>query len=160
MTKNVDFTHIRGHFCEKSAKKTPKMSKFAIFTHIREVFEMGKIKGLLFPKGQTKKKEKNHAKKSIIHNDKYCYLCWKRYGRWNERNLHKHHCFHGSANRRLAEEDGLFINVCVNCHELDREAIHNDHKTDLFVMQQAQKAYEEKIGNREQFVARYGKNFL
>lgn len=116
--------------------------------------------GLLFPKNKKIKKYKKHAKQSIIHNEKYCYLCWKRHGRLNSNNLHKHHCFHGTANRRLAEEDGLFINVCVNCHELDKDAIHNDARTDMFVMQQAQSEYEKQIGSREKFVARYGKNFL
>lgn len=116
--------------------------------------------GLLFPKPKIKKKTKNHAKSSIIHNGKYCYLCWKRYGRFTEKNLHKHHCIHGTANRQLAEEDGLFVNVCVYCHEIDKDAIHNDHDTDLFIMQQAQKAYEKKIGSREDFIKRYGKSFL
>lgn len=116
--------------------------------------------GLLFPKKVEKKRQKSHAKQSIIHNDRYCYLCWKRYGRINAHNLHKHHCFHGTANRQLAEEDGLFVNVCVECHEIDKDAIHNNHDTDMFVMQQAQMAYESKIGSREDFVKRYGKNFL
>lgn len=118
------------------------------------------MKGLLFPKKPTKKKTKVHAKNSIIHNEKYCYLCWVKHGRFNDRNLHRHHCLHGSANRRLAEEDGLFINVCVNCHELDIDAIHNCHDTDIYVMQQAQLAYERKLGTREDFINRYGKNFL
>lgn len=115
---------------------------------------------MLFPKTPSKKKRKHHADVSIIHNEKYCYLCLKKHGRFNTQNLHKHHCFHGTANRRLAEEDGLFINVCVYCHEIDKDAIHNDHNTDLFVMQQAQRAYEKKIGDRESFIKRYGKSFL
>lgn len=116
--------------------------------------------GLMFPKNTQRKKNKKHAKNSIIHNERYCYLCWKRKGILNSRNLHIHHCFHGTANRKLAEEDGLYINVCVNCHELDKDAIHNDHNTDLFIMQQAQMMYEKKLGSREAFIKRYGKNFL
>ncbi len=118
------------------------------------------MNGLMFPKQTTKKRRKTHAKESIVSNEKYCYLCMHKYGVVNARQLHKHHCFHGTANRTLAESDGLFISVCLNCHEIDRDAIHNDHETDLFVMQQAQKAYEEKLGSREQFIVRYGKNFL
>ncbi len=114
----------------------------------------------MFPKIKGRKKTKAHAKESIMHNEKYCYLCLHRHGMFNSRNLHKHHCFHGTANRSLAEEDGLFINVCVNCHELDRKAIHNDHDTDLYIMQQAQMMYEKKLGSREDFIKRYGKNFL
>lgn len=116
--------------------------------------------GLTFDKNPKKKRHKKHAKESLMQKGKYCYLCYEKYGKYNYRALHKHHALHGSANRALAEADGLYIYACLGCHELDKDAIHNCYATDLSVMQQAQRVYEEKLGSREAFIKRYGKSFL
>lgn len=105
------------------------------------------------------KKRRKHGK-SILQSEKFCYLCFEKYGEYNYRNLHQHHCMHGTANRVLAEEDGLWIYACIGCHEFNKDAIHNCRETDLYVQQAAQQAYEEQIGTREEFVSRYGKNYL
>lgn len=132
------------------------MRKKPIKTKRESVFE----DQLMFPKQANKKKRKSHAKESIMQTGKYCYLCFVKHGEYNYRALHKHHALHGFANRELAEADGLYIYCCLGCHELDPDAVHNCYDTDLYVMQQAQNAYEAKIGNRESFIRRYGKSFL
>ena len=41
--------------------------------------------------------------KSILQNKKECYITGSTY------NLHKHHVFEGTANRKLSEQDGLWL---------------------------------------------------
>lgn len=104
-------------------------------------------------------KRRKHGK-SLLQKEKYCYLCYEKYGEYNYRNMHKHHCLHGTSNRVLAEEDGLWVYLCIGCHEWDKDAVHNNKDTDLRLQQAAQIAYETNIGSRQEFMSRYGKNYL
>lgn len=93
--------------------------------------------------------------KSIIQDEKRCYISG-----YEGTGLQKHHCFNG-PNRRLAEEDGLWVWLKWDRHIADspHSTPHNDPAVDLFLKRVAQKAYE---GNhtRDEFMARYGKNYL
>ena len=91
-------------------------------------------------------------KESIITNiDKVCYIC-ARYG-----NLEKHHCIHGTANRKLADEDGLFVWLCHNCHM----RLHDKGIGDKGLQIVAEKAWMQHYGKTEaDFIKRYGKNYI
>jgi len=89
--------------------------------------------------------------RSLINNSKECYICGSTY------NIEKHHMVFGSANRKKADEDGLWCNLCHSCHQ----AVHNQDIWEKKALQElAQEKYEEKIGTREQFIKRYGKSYL
>ena len=92
--------------------------------------------------------------KSIIQSEKKCFVTGATEG------LHKHHIFFG-ANRRLAEEDGLWIWLRWDYHIADspNRTPHNNKETDLFYKRLGQRKYEE-THTREEFMARYGRNFL
>ena len=66
-----------------------------------------------------------------------------------------HHCF-PAANRAKAEEDGLTVRLCRNCHS-------RMHDKDAAMLRRykkwAQIAYEYKHSH-EEFMERYGQNFL
>lgn len=80
-----------------------------------------------------------------------CFLC----GREGE--VHAHHCLHGTANRRLAEEDGLIVNLCHACHH----RLHDTGRGDKELMRVAESRWiEYNFGNVEEFIGRYGKNYL
>ena len=91
-------------------------------------------------------------KESIIaRTSEYCYICAK-YG-----NLEKHHCLHGTANRRLADEDGLFVWLCRNCHT----RLHDKGIGDKGLQIVAEKAWMQHYGKTEEdFIKRYGKNYI
>ena len=74
-----------------------------------------------------------------------CYIC----GRDRQQ---FHHVF-GGSNRKHATEDGLFIPVCAECHE----KIHKCNP--LALKREGQRCYE-KTHSREEFMKRYGKNYL
>ena len=90
-----------------------------------------------------------------------CYLC----GRITYTELH--HIFPG-ANRKLADQDGLVVNLCHACHNEPPNGAHFNRETMLYLKRQGQTWYEEKkIAEgmspeeaRASFMQRYGKNYL
>ena len=68
---------------------------------------------------------------------------------------HKHHVF-PAANRKLCDEDGLVIFLT----PLQHERIHKDIEYRRMTQRAAQRVYESVIGSRNDFTARYGRNYL
>lgn len=93
--------------------------------------------------------------KSILQDEKKCWVTG-----YEGEGLHKHHIF-GGPNRRLAEEDGLYIYLKWDRHiaDSDNPTPHNNKDTDMFYKRMAQRKYEE-THTREEFMSRYGRNFL
>lgn len=92
--------------------------------------------------------------KSIISSAHGCYICGK------VGDLETHHCIFGSK-RKKADEDGLTVRLCASCHH----AIHNptnkfDQSMQNGLKKIAQERWEATYGSREDFVNRYGKNYL
>ncbi len=94
--------------------------------------------------------------KSIIQTEKKCYVCETTY------NLHSHHCMHGTANRKLADQDGLTVYLCYEHHE-GNMGVHskNGHELDLELKQLAQRRWMEYYSKTEDdFRQRYGRSYL
>lgn len=87
---------------------------------------------------------------SRLNDKEYCYLCGKYMTVTN-----KHHILNGSM-RDKCEEDGLFCYVHPTCHRY----IHDHSMTARTLKKRAQKVFEEQIGTREEFIKRYGKNYI
>ena len=92
--------------------------------------------------------------KSIIQKNKECYFC----GAID--NLDRHHCWHGTANRKCAESDGLWVYLCKYHHTMSNDAVHQNALMDKALKIVAQKAWEQTYGSREEFIKRYGKSEL
>ena len=86
-------------------------------------------------------------------NERQCYWCG------NPFTLERHHCLHGTANRRLAEEDGLWVYLC-NLHHTGQYGVHRHPEMDRQLKMKAQAAWEERYGTRDDFRKRYGKSYL
>ena len=92
--------------------------------------------------------------KSIIQRDmECCYICG------TTQNLHLHHCLHGTANRKLADEYGLVVRLC-EVHHTGDKGVHHNRNMDLFLIQTAQRCFEDQVGSREEFMKIFGKNWL
>ena len=92
--------------------------------------------------------------KSILQDKKVCYICG------TSQNLQLHHIFYGTANRRLSDEDGCVVWLC-NKHHTGDEGIHGDTKENLKLKQKCERAWLEKYNKTiEDFIARYGRNYL
>ena len=100
--------------------------------------------------------------KSILKTDKHiCFRC----GRYGPTDLH--HIFGGTANRRLSDEDGLLVYLCHRCHNQPPCGVHFNKDTMLWMRRVGQRAYEAELMKtmspeeaREEFMRRYGKNYL
>ena len=94
-----------------------------------------------------------------------CFMCrldaaeFGYYGELEHKGLHKHHFMHGTANRKLAEDWGLWGYLCKFHHEDGPEAVHRNNETDLFLKQVAQGRFE-KLYSHEKWMEIFGKNYL
>lgn len=109
--------------------------------------------GLMFPKNQTRKRRMFHPA-SILNSQKgMCFLC-HRVGQTEE-----HHIF-GGPNRKNSEKYGLKVDLCPACHRTGRNSAHNGKMVPACLHEMGQRAFETKVGSREQFVEIFGKNYI
>lgn len=74
--------------------------------------------------------------------------------------LHKHHIF-GGANRKLSEEDGLYVYLHPKLHNMSDMGIHFDKNFMDYAHKVGQRAWMEHYNKRtEDFIERYGKSYL
>ena len=93
-----------------------------------------------------------------------CFLCRfeaEKDGKYYEpsererKSMHKHHFMNGSANRKLAEQYGLWGYLCENHHSM----LHEKSKYYEFLIQVAQGRFE-KLYSHEKWMEIFKKNYL
>ena len=92
--------------------------------------------------------------KSIMSNDKWCYICGYTH------DIHKHHIFYGSANRKISEKQGCWCFLCAVHHNMSGVGVHFNRELDLRLKRECQQKWEEINGDREQFIRTFGKSYL
>ena len=102
--------------------------------------------------------------KSILDTQKgVCFMCGK-YGP-----TEKHHIMQGTANRKLSEQDGLWVYLCPDCHNRPPNGVHFNPNNMKRLHMAGQSRWEmvkiiqdgmtdEEV--RTAFMERYGKNYL
>lgn len=90
--------------------------------------------------------------KSIINNDKVCFLC----GTYV--NIHKHHIF-GAYNRNNSEKYGCWVYLCGPHHNLSDMGVHFNKQFDIELKQLAQTQFE-KLHGHNKFMEVFSKNYL
>lgn len=95
-------------------------------------------------------------KPSIVYYEDRCAACGATQG------LERHHCLHGTANRKLADKDGLTVMLCYTHHRASGTGVHGGNtELDNELKAVAQKAYMESHGvSVNEWISRYGKNYL
>lgn len=89
-----------------------------------------------------------------------CFMC----GRYGP--TEKHHIMQGTANRKLSEQDGLYVYLCPDCHNRPPNGVHFNKENMDRLHKLGQKAYELSRCDltaeeaRTAFMERYGKNYL
>ena len=91
--------------------------------------------------------------KSIIQNEKVCYVCGTTY------NLQDHHVIFGTSNRRNSEKYGLKVWLCQN-HHTGSAGVHFNKPLDLHLKKLAQAKFETEYGDRNEFRRVFGKSYL
>ena len=94
-----------------------------------------------------------YSMKSIIQKEKECYICG------SKNNLHLHHIFFGTANRKISDENGFTCYLCHQHHNGQLASVHFNKKMDLMLKEICQKVYELRH-TREEFMKLIGKNYL
>lgn len=95
--------------------------------------------------------------KSIMQNEKYCYLCKKFYDAFMFTGLELHHIF-GGANRPLSTKDGLVVWLCQRHHNTAPDGVHHNQHNMEILRQDGQRRWQEVYDG--DFLKRYGKNYL
>lgn len=79
----------------------------------------------------------------------HCYICHKKA-------IQRHHIFNAS-NRKHSTDDHLWIPVCLECHI----KIHNERSQRLnYCLKQDGQWKFEETHTHDEYMARYGKNYL
>lgn len=92
-------------------------------------------------------------KESIIQTEKECYFCH------TTLNLHCHHVFEGTANRKVSENNGFKVWLCAEHHNMSNNSVHHNKDMDLILKKLFQKEYE-KEHSREEFIKLIGRNYI
>lgn len=92
--------------------------------------------------------------KSIISNERRCIVCGTIF------NLHRHHIFYGTANRRLSEKHGCWCYLCGYHHNLSAKGVHFNKSLDDGLKRLTQERLEAQGWTREQFMDTFGRNYL
>jgi len=88
-------------------------------------------------------------------------MCWKCGANGSSDPLDIHEIFFGSGNRKLSIEDGFCVALCHNsCHIFGPEAVHQNRVEDLKLKRQGQRYAMAKGWTMEDFIRRYGRNYL
>lgn len=92
--------------------------------------------------------------KSIITDDlDYCYFCLRPA-------TDRHHCLFGNK-RAMADKYKLIVGLCRMCHRKVHNPLTEEEKEmQNYLKQEAQKAFEDKVGSREDFREIFGRSYL
>jgi hypothetical protein len=93
--------------------------------------------------------------KSIISNERACVVCGA------ENSLHRHHIYHGTANRKLSEKYGCWCYLCARHHNMSDQGVHSDNLLDLKLKKWCQEILEKDYGwTRQRMIKTFGRNYL
>lgn len=111
-------------------------------------------------KNKAKKRKIRHPK-SILHDkDGTCYLCMRLNNDYRiHAYLEEHHVIPGAAGRRISEEYGLKVYLCMPHHRGSAAAVHRNHDTMLLIQRDAQQAFE-RTRTREDWMRTVGRNYM
>lgn len=73
--------------------------------------------------------------------------------------LHKHHIYEGWGNRQVSEDNGFWVWLLPEYHNMSNKGVHFNKDFDLALKQSCQRKYEE-THTREEFMALIGRNYL
>lgn len=91
--------------------------------------------------------------KSIMQTEKKCYITH------STLELHKHHIFFGTANRKKSEKWGCWVYLTADYHNMLDHGVHFNKELDLQLKQECQRRFEALYGH-DMFMMVFCKNYL
>ena len=93
-------------------------------------------------------------KYSVLQDDlTECYVCR------TTQNIHIHHVFFGTANRKNSEKYHFVVALCQE-HHTGRTGAHFNKDLDMHLKKFAQEHFEANLGTRTDFRGIFGKSYL
>lgn len=91
---------------------------------------------------------------SVLTDDlEHCYIT-------GSTDIHWHHVFFGSSNRKKSEKYGFVVPLRPDYHNMSNNGVHFNRELDLKFKRQAQEYFEEHIGSRQAFIQTFGKSWI
>jgi hypothetical protein len=87
---------------------------------------------------------------SILQDEKVCYITGATH------DLHRHHIYHGTSNRKVSDDNGFWVWLRWDWHNGAKYGVHSDRLLDLSFKMACQKKFEE-THSREEFMELIGK---
>lgn len=92
--------------------------------------------------------------RSLLQRNKACYICG------TTLNLHLHHIYGGTANRKLSDADGCVVYLCQR-HHTGAAGVHHNKKIDLTLKTRCQIEWQKQNNKtKEDFIKRYGRSYI
>lgn len=91
--------------------------------------------------------------KSILQTERECYIT----GSTGE--LHRHHIYHGTGNRQVSEDNGFWVYLTPELHNMSKYGVHYNDDFDLYLKRKCQREYE-KTHSRQDFIKLIGRSYL
>lgn len=91
---------------------------------------------------------------SVLQDKKECYVCKA------TQNLHSHHIFYGTANRKKSEQYGMKVWLCGTHHNLSNEGVHFNKKLDLQLKKLGQMYMITHGMTLDYFIREFGRSWL
>ena len=114
---------------------------------------------MMLPKVKRSKKRKKHKESIMQGKDRRCYLCMKLQNDYRIHGvIHEHHVYPG-ANRKISEENGFKVYLCLAHHIDGPAAVHNNAANRRLIQEECQRIYEQSH-TRQQFMELIGRNYL
>lgn len=93
--------------------------------------------------------------KSILSNEKECFICGY------TKDIHKHHIFYGTANRKQSEKYGCWVWLCANHHNMSDVGVHCNKAYDQKLKRICQDVLEREYKwSREKVIKTFGRSYL
>ncbi len=105
------------------------------------------------------KRRRRHPPSILWQEEGTCYLCERLDRLYCHHNMLETHHIFGGPNRRISEEHGFKVKLCISHHRTGPDAVHRNIKSARLLQRDAQREYE-KTHTREQFMALIGRNYL
>ena len=90
---------------------------------------------------------------SILQTEKECYITH------STTNLHLHHIYGGTANRKVSEKMGFKVYLRADWHTMAGYGVHSNPDLDRRLREECQRMYETKH-SREDFIKLIGRSYL
>lgn len=96
-------------------------------------------------------------KPGLYGDERRCWLCWRQ-------PVHRHHIYPGNGRRDVSEDEGCWVYLCPEHHNMSESGVHFDRSLDAFFRADCQRRWEAREGvddpDHSGFIHLFGCSYL